>query len=397
MRGGLGAFARDLDDPNSEEILTAFVLAGSGGSTRIVLTRYSALEASVDLRPFVSTLTLALVVSGVARAGEGSEGEPVRVEYTAPAGCPDQSAFEVELTQHLGTETFARFGELARTLAVAIEPAPDGFRADVTLIDRRGLRVERGISAPTCDQAMHAIALITALAARSQVERTDRAKEEEAPGVAADPAEPAPLQPQVAREEPSARKPPFPERAPAVTPRARSVTYGLSAGMGAATGVGPRVAPGLLVLFRAALAGNPEHSVVLSAMGYDTFRSSLEVADVRFRVLKARLEVCPAEPRFGGRWLASACAGFELGSQAARSYPDGIRVETPRSATRLWTAATFAARLGLSVNALRFVLGPELGVPLERNGYALTRPDRPVYRVPSVTLGFSAAAGLTWR
>jgi hypothetical protein len=34
--GGLGAFAQDLDDPNSEEILTTFVLAASGGSTRIV-------------------------------------------------------------------------------------------------------------------------------------------------------------------------------------------------------------------------------------------------------------------------------------------------------------------------------------------------------------------------
>jgi hypothetical protein len=351
----------------------------------------------VDLRLSVSALTLSLLVGGAVRASEGSESESVRVEYTAPAGCPDQVAFEAELTQHLGSETFARFGELARTLAVAIEPAPDGFRAGVALVDRRGVSVERAISAPTCDQAMHAIALIAALAARSQVEQTNRASEEDAPGVAADSAEPAPPLPQVARQEPSARQPPSPGRAPAVTPRARSVTYGLSAGMGAATGVGPRVAPGLLVLFRAALAGNPEHSVLLSAMGYDTFRSSLDVADVRFRVLKARLEVCPAEPRFGGRWLASACAGFEVGSQAARSYPDGIRVEAPRSVTRRWTAATFAARLGLSVNALRFALGPELGVPLERNGYALTRPDRLVYRVPGVTLGFSAAAGLTWR
>jgi hypothetical protein len=244
---------------------------------------------------------------------------------------------------------------------------------------------------------MHAIALIAALAARSQVEQTDRAKAEDVPRVVAGPAEPASPQPQVASQKPAPQQPLSSERAPAVTHRPRSVTFGLSAGMGAATGVGPRVAPGLLVLLRAALAGNPEHSVVLSAMGYDTFRSSLDVADVRFRVLKARLELCPAEPRFGGRWLASACAGFELGSQVARSYADGVRVETERSVARRWTAATFAARLGLSVNALRFVLGPELGVPLERNGFALTRPERLVYRVPSVTLGFSAALGVTWR
>jgi hypothetical protein len=350
----------------------------------------------VSLRLSVIALTLSLLMAGAARASDGSESEPVRVEYTAPAGCPDQPDFEAELTQHLGTKTFARFGELARTLAVAIEPTPDGFRAGVALTDRRGSSVERAISAPTCEQAMHAIALIAALAARSQVEQTDRQREQNLPRVLAGPAEPTPPQPQVANQGPL-QQPPSTERAPTVTPRARSATFGLSAGMGAATGVGPRVAPGLLVLLRAALAGNPEHSVVLSAMGYDTFRSSLDMADVRFRVLKARLELCPAEPRFSGKWLVSACAGFELGSQAAQSYADGVRVETPRSVTRRWTAATFAARLGLSVNALLLMLGPELGVPIQRHGYALTRPDRRVYRVPSVTLGFSAAAGVTWR
>ena len=348
----------------------------------------------MGLRLSVSALTLSLFVGGAARASEGAKKEPVRVEYAAPEGCPDQRTFEAELTQHLGTETFARFGELARTLAVAIELAPDGFRAGVALVDRQGLSVEREISAPTCEQAMRAIALIAALAARSQVEQTDRRKEENVPSARGS-AEAAPP-PQVARQEPSVRLPPSLEGAPTVTPRARSATFGLYAGMGAATGVGPRVAPGLLVFFRAALAGNPEHSVVLSAMAYDTFRTSLEVADVRFRVLKARLELCPAEPRISARWLMSACAGFEIGSQAGQSYADGIRVQTQRSATRPWTAVTFALRSGLSFKALVLMLGPELGVPIERNGYALSRPDRPVYRVPPVTVGFSAAAGVTW-
>jgi len=350
----------------------------------------------VGLRLSVSALTLSLLVGGAARASEGAKKEPVRVEYAAPEGCPDQPTFEAELTQHLGTETFARFGELARTLAVAIEPAPEGFRARVALVDRHGLSVEREISAPTCDQAMRAIALIAALAARSQVEETARRKEENPPGAATGSAEVAPPPPQVARQEPSVQLPPSLEGAPTATPRPRSATFGLYAGMGAATGVGPRVAPGLLVLLRAALAGNPEHSVVLSAMAYDTFRTSLEVADVRFRVLKARLELCPAEPRISARWLVSACAGFELGSQAGQSYADGVRVQTPGNATQRWAAVTFAARSGLSFKALVLVLGPELGVPLERNGYALSRPARPVYRVPSVTVGVTAAAGVTW-
>lgn len=351
----------------------------------------------MGLRFSVCALTLSLLGGGAARAGERSAGERVRVEYAVPPGCPDQPAFEAELTQHLGTETFARFGELARTLAVAIERTSDGFRAGVSLVDRQGMSVEREISAPTCDQAVRAIALIAALAARSQVEQTDGPRKESDPSTAERSSEPAPPPPPVESHEPPAGPTPPSERAPTVTRHAPSATVGLSAGMGAATGVGPRVAPGLLVHVRAALPGNVEHSVVLSAMGYDTFRSSLELADVRFRVLKARLELCPAEPRFSGGWLASACAGFELGSQMGQSYADGVRVQTPHSATRRWLATTLAARVGLSVNALLLMLGPELGVPLERNGYALSRPDRLIYRVPSVTLGFSAAAGVTWR
>jgi hypothetical protein len=336
-----------------------------------------------------------LVASAPARASDSSTGELVRVEYAAPEGCPDRQAFETELTAHLGADTFARFGELARTLSVTVELAASDFRARVELIDRRGSSVEREISAPTCEQAVRAIALVAALAARSQVEQMELERKSATP-TRSDPPEPAPAKASTASVEPAPQAPLPVESARPVARTGRAVIVGLSAGTAAATGVGPGVAPGVLVAFRTALGGTTERSLVLSAMGYDTFRSSLAVADVRFSVLKARIELCPVEPHLSEHLLLSPCAGFELGSQTGRSYADGLRVGTPRSESQLWAAATLAARASFGVGAFTVALGPELGMPVVRNGYALTRPDRSVYRVPSVTLGFAAAAGLVW-
>jgi hypothetical protein len=59
----------------------------------------------------------------------------VRVEYSAPAECPAQGAFEEELA-NTGDGDFARLGELAWTSTVDIEGEPSGFRALVELVDR---------------------------------------------------------------------------------------------------------------------------------------------------------------------------------------------------------------------------------------------------------------------
>jgi hypothetical protein len=342
---------------------------------------------------------IVLLASAPARAGDGSSGEPVRVEYAAPRECPGQPAFEAALAEHLGTATFARLGELARTLTVDIEPEPQGFRARVELVDRQGRATERSISAPTCEQAMRAIALVAALAARSQAEQAERERSAEAAKSAdeATPGVPPPLPPPTPVG-PAPRAPPAPVRSrPAVPPPEENrLALGVSAGLGASTGVGPGVAPGLLVAGRFGIKGSPVRSAVLSALAYDTFRRSLDVADVRFRLIKGRIELCPIEPRISARILLSPCPGFELGSQTGQSYPDGDRVETPHTVSELWIAVTLAVRLRLHLGALELGFGPELGVPLRRNRFTLTNPERPVYDVPRATVGLSAALGLAW-
>jgi hypothetical protein len=354
---------------------------------------------SVSLRSS-SALALVVLASAPARAADAPSGERVRVEYSAPAECPSQQAFEVELSKHLGAATFARFGELARTLSVDLERVASGFRARVELVDRQGQATERGISAPTCEEGMRAIALVAALAARSQVEEADRERAANAAPTTNEAAVSAP--PPIALQ--ASPVPSAPERsAPTSEPSTRTerdepfVGFGVSVGAAASTGVGPGVAPGLLAAFRVALTGATERSLVLSAYGFDTFRKSLDVADARFSVLKGRLELCPIEPRLSDDVFVSSCAGFELGSHSGRSYPDGERVETSHTASGLWAAASLALRLRIRFGAFELGLGPELGVPFRRNQFALTGPERPVYEVPRITVGGSLSVGLAWQ
>jgi hypothetical protein len=246
---------------------------------------------------------------------------------------------------------------------------------------------------------MRAIALVAALAARSQVEQAKREREAKtAPNATTADSSgtlPPPLAPAPAESATSTSTATEPSDA-AERGEEQSLVFGVSAGAAAATGIGPGVAPGLLVALRVALAGATERSVVLSVLGYDTFRRSLDVADARFSVLKGRLELCPIEPPLSERVLVSPCAGFELGSQTGRTYADGERVETPGSESVLWLATSVAVRLRLRFGGLDLAVGPELGVPLRRNRFALSQPDRPVYQVPRVTGGVLGTIGLAW-
>ena len=147
---------------------------------------------------------------------------------------------------------------------------------------------------------------------------------------------------------------------------------------------------------RVGLAGAMGRSLVLAAMANDTFRTSVPVGDVRLRVIKGRLEVCPFEPSLSRSWRLSACPGFEIGSHSGFSYADGEAVETSRTEARLWAAVTLAARLRLRVGRLGVAFGPELGVPITKNRFALSEPVRQVYEVPDVVVGVTATLGVVW-
>jgi hypothetical protein len=131
-------------------------------------------------------------------------------------------------------------------------------------------------------------------------------------------------------------------------------------------------------------------------MGHDTFRTSREIADSRMRVVKARVELCPLEPALSASVVVSPCAGFELGSHSGQSYEDGTRVTDAYAESRVWAAAAASARARFRRGQLRVSVGPELVVPITRNRFALRRPERSLYEVPSVAFAASAVVGVAW-
>jgi hypothetical protein len=328
-------------------------------------------------------------------AQANSPREAVRVAYAAPSECPSHPVLEAAFAEHLGPATLAEFGELARTLTIVITRQDGTYAARVELTDPSGATASREVSAPTCDQAMNAIALVAALAARAQIEEAKQEEEhapESTPGVA------------------TKADTPREQAAPAATPRiertlpapvrrehesARQLEGELLAGAGVASGVGPGLAPGLMAEARLSLLGSFSISAALQLLAHDTFRTSGEAADIRARLIRGRLELCPWEPRLWRRVRLSPCAGFELGSQSGEGFRDAT-VISAYGASRLWAAGSAAARARFAVGRLTTAFGAELVVPVTRNRFALRLPERPLYRVPAVALGVSTGLGVSW-
>ncbi|HEX6765548.1 MAG TPA: hypothetical protein VF103_08730, partial [Polyangiaceae bacterium] len=253
-------------------------------------------------------------------------------------------------------------------------------------------------TAPSCDQAMLAIALVAALAARSQAERNAAAALDAGPD-AAPPTELGSLdggRTETAPAEPGPALNAEPKDKPSATDHDAMLEREVSAAVTLATGVGPGGAFGIALGGRLGLAGKMGRSIALSLRANDTFRRELAVADVRMRVIQGRLELCPFEPLLSGTVRLSPCPGFEAGSQSGRSYEDGERVAQSSSEARLWLAATVAARLRLQTGSLRVSFGPELIVPITKNSFFLSQPTELVYEVPDVAVGAEVSVGFAW-
>jgi hypothetical protein len=146
---------------------------------------------------------------------------------------------------------------------------------------------------------------------------------------------------------------------------------------------------------RVSLLGSFSSSASLQLLVHDTFRTAGETADIRARLLRGRLELCPWEPRLFRRVRLSPCAGFELGSHSGEGFRDQT-VVAAYGASRLWAAGSAAGRIRFATGRLATALGAELIAPITRNRFALRLPERPLYSVPAVAFGVTTGLGVSW-
>lgn len=118
--------------------------------------------------------TAAVRASGAAEeeAPASVDEDAVTFEYAAPPSCPDTAQFLRRLAERGSVLRAPQRGTRpGRTVRVAVDMTPAGGTARLTIVDARGVALERIVSARDCDAVAKAMALVAALALERGVSR----------------------------------------------------------------------------------------------------------------------------------------------------------------------------------------------------------------------------------
>jgi hypothetical protein len=295
----------------------------------------------------------------------------MRLEYQAPAGCPDGDAFTAEVRARAprSSKLGGRSVEVTVSPTIASSPAATQFEGRVVIADENGVTPSRAVRGDTCAEVVRALALAVAMTI--------------------DPAEELPSAPAAVSAPPapeSAGAPPVERSAPGA---AAGQPLHLSAGLkaGAESAVGPLVAPALGIY--ADLAG-PRASLRLGAARSVSPLVERSAGSARFARTTATLDGCPVRWRAAATLALVPCATFEIGSLAS----DGQATIDPESTARLWVAAGLAGRLVWEpASPLVFEVEGRAMAPFTRDQFYF-RPASDVFQAPIVAFSAGMTGGV---
>lgn len=327
-----------------------------------------------------------LLALGAAVLGAAEPPTRIRVDYTAPEGCPDARAFSALVLERSPLIAAARPGELARLFDVRIDRAADGYLGRVTLTDESGARRQREVPGATCGDVASALSLVVALAVDPDLP------------LGASPASsptPAPLTSAPAQDtspgRPHAPDPVTASAAPSGPPAALPARYLTRWGgaLGAVWGVAPGARPAPALWLDTEREGGL--ALRLALTGTLSSEITAEAGVARAYWLALRADACPLGMPLGAtRWLA--CAYVQAGVLHL------ARVDAAEQATRGWVAPGVLLRGVWQLQGLRLELAGGPGFPLLRQRYLLTSPEgrEEVFRVPGITGFAELGIGTTW-
>jgi hypothetical protein len=312
---------------------------------------------------------LALVAIAPARAGEA---HPMRVEYHAPAACPDEAAFVSRVRARVDVRAAAP-AETVPTFGVTLLAEGDRVVARIASVNERSEPTSRVVSGTDCSDVADAAALIVAMSLSPLA------------GIApADPTAPA-AENHAPERDTSAAETPRPANA------ARIKLLG-SALAETAIGYVPAAlfAPGArLQLFRTSeYVGGPSLAVGFAAL-QPTERTLPEGrATVSFDV--GELFACPLSFALGPSVTVLPCARFDFGQVNA----SGSDIPGARSASRTWSSAGALGQIVfVPVRPLVIDAQASLLVPLTPYTFVFA-PYSVIYGAPSVAFSGSLAIGV---
>jgi len=354
-------------------------------------------QAARVLRPWLLFVFVG-TCAGVARTASGEEA--VRLQYAAPAECPDAASFATRVRERTPRGRFAEASELARTFNVALVADAQGFVGDLEFLDDSGAKVNRRVHGEQCDAVVSSLALITALALDATLpeESSETVAPEARPAQATPPVAPVASVPVASvpvapvASVPVAPVASAPAREPAASSRKaaramREVRLGVLAGYGTAPNA-PRLGVLGQVDFRTGLSLRLSAHYSWDELAVDAGRS----ASLRLSGLETN--VCPWSFRWGTFGL-SPCAALDLGALRAAGV-ESAQLTSARAETIWWAA--LGAQLGASWQpgaSFWVELRAAAEFPL-RGGYRFTfeNPDQTAYQVPYFSGWGAIASGV---
>jgi hypothetical protein len=280
-----------------------------------------------------------VLVIATARAA-AADPEPIRVDYSAPDGCPADVV--ARLVAHAAV--VPSNAPDARRFALRVADDDGGFRGELTV----GGEGTREVTGATCEETVAALVLVAALAVEERA---------------------------------AAPSPPMPRPARSPAPR---WTWSFGAGVARYEGMTPTPIFGVPIHL-AASRGRLRLRVTFDATGDD------QLAMSTFRWTAGRIEACPYAIAAGSIELAP-CGGVQVGALTGR----GTTVDQASGATRPWVAPELAARAALRIGPAAVEVEGTAAAPLVRDRYYIA-PSTTVHQVPVVAFGVGADVAVHFR
>jgi hypothetical protein len=338
-------------------------------------------RAALALAPLVA-------LAGVAVA----EPEAVRIDYTAPVGCPDAASFWRSLRDRTTHFRQATPDEKARSFVVRVNALPSSFSGRLEIGSPDESTAVRSVDSPICSEVASALALMTALAIDPDA-LTSSSKG--ARKTTAEPAAKPATEPRQERSAPSTVA--VVARAPTDAPT-RAPSWRWSVGLQGHTtfAVAPNRGYGG-DLFVDAEA--PDSSALGPAIRIGVFfnQSDVELATgpaVSFRWVVPGVEGCPVRLKVAALHLAvHPCLAFRIGVL----FGEGRSMTHPKQAASLWSDVGPLLRLRLAVTArLSLEAQGALLLPLYRPSFTIldNGSDTTAFSVPAA--GGAAGIGVSY-
>jgi hypothetical protein len=288
-----------------------------------------------------------------------------RVDYVAPASCPDADAFSALVRARTKRVREASVSEPAQTLRVELRESEGGVLGQLTA-ERDGETSDvRTLRGQTCADVVSALALTAALS----------------------------LDPSARLSLPPPPPAPAPTPAPATAVSSATPARRLSARVGATAGLARIVSPGVMPFVGA--TGEVEATrwrrpaVRLSLLGASNALATGRAAT--FSWIAVELEVCPFQLPLGERAALAPCGVVQGGVLRAT----GRGEPTLYTESRLWTGAGASARLPIAISPRWVIdLGAGILVPFRERDFLFEDPTRPLAR--TAALSWRAGLGSCW-